>query len=281
MPAPKSKGNANWIELALPFWEEFKVTPRSHRAHLLDIISKETGKAPNTVYRQLVALAYLQSKGLDLNQLARNHPPLMSVEAIARVGKKDPRQEAELLSRLLAGQGSVASFRSSSDSYFSSSPHDVVAHHVPLSQVLQAYLFPQTTRKSDDTERASLGPGFSIAPLHERHQRSSFIVHQGLPTRQTAILIADDRDPLTHARDFDVLFEATILRAVVICDHVVVVKNIRLASFERTLSAMKPDLRGMINSIQCDPLVDITMPSRDEKFETLADFLEKHLIRPT
>lgn len=280
MPAPKSKGNANWIELALPFWEEFKATPRPYRTALLRRISNQVGKAPNTVYRQLAALSYLQSKGLDLNQLALNYPPLMSVEAIARVGKKDPRREDEFLSRLLAGQGSVATFRNLADVYFtSSSPHDV-AHRVKLSQILQAYLLPQSRQTNQDSDQGRLGPGFSIAPLHEGHQQSSFIVHQGFPSRQTAILIADDRDPLTHARDFDILFEATILRSIVICDHVVVVKNMRLASFERTFSAMKPELRGLIDFVHCDPVIDVALPFGGEPLETLADFLEKYAFHP-
>lgn len=280
MPAAKSKGNTNWIELALPFWEEFQATPRSYRTGLLHRISNQVGKAPNTVYRQLAALSYLRSKGLDLNQLALNQPPLMSVEAIARVGKKDPQRGNELLRRLLSGQGSVATFRSMADVYSTlSRPHDV-AHRVKLSQILQAYLSPQSPRKEQDSNQGTLGPGFSIALLHEGHQQSAFIVHQGFPSRQTAILIADDRDPLSHTRDFDVLFETTILRAVVICDHVVVVKNMRLASFERTFSAMKAELRGKVDLVQCDPIIDVALPFQDETFETLADFLAKHVIRP-
>ncbi|MGO4171765.1 hypothetical protein [Bosea sp. TAF32] len=280
MSSAKSKGSANWISLSLPFWKEFQTTPRPFRAELLDRISKKVGKAPNTVYRQLVALTYLLSKGLDLDQLALNYPPLMSVEAIARVGKKDPRREDELLRRLLAGEGSVASFRSAADDLFRpSSPHEV-AHQVTLSQILQAYLFPQSARDSPNANRASLGPGFSIAPLHEPHQQSSLVVRQGFPGRRTAILIADSRDPLSHARDFDALFEATVLRAVVTCDHVIVVKNLRLTSFERTFSAMKPEFRGVISVVEGDPVIDVTLPYGDERFATLADFLEKQTIRP-
>lgn len=279
MPAPKST-EPNWIALSLPFFEEFQATTRSSRTAFLQRISDKVGKAPNTVYRQLHALAYLASKGVDLNQLALQYPPLMSVEAIARIGKEDPQQEADLLGQLLRGEGSVRGFRDAAIfKNRKSRPLDAL-HRVALSQLLRAHLFPQSTYEDLAAVPPLLGRGFSIAPLHERHQRSALVINQGVPRKQTAILIADDRDPLSHAPDFDILFEATILRSVVICDRVIVVTNMTLPRFDSTLAVMKPELRAIIHVERCDLDIDVTLPARDERFDTLVEYLEKHAVRP-
>lgn len=280
MPAPKSKTEPNWIALSLPFFEEFQATTRSSRTAFLQRISDKVGKAPNTVYRQFQALAYLASKGVDLSQLALHYPPLMSVEAIARVGKEDPQQEADLLHRLLKGEGSVRSFRDAAMFKNRQRRPLNALHRVTLSQLLRAHLFAQSGYQDLVATSPVLGPGFSIAPLHERHQRSALVINQGFPRKQTAILIADVRDPLSHEPDFDILFEATILRSVVICDRVIVVTNMTLPSFDSTLAVMKPELRAIIHIERCDLDIDVTLPARDERFDTLVEYLEKHTVRP-
>jgi hypothetical protein len=96
----------DWLALIRPHLVSYFNLPRGQREPFAMDLAARLGLKVNTVQRQLLAAQYLRAKGLDNLQA-----PLLSVEAVARVGRYNRRHELDLLKSLADGTGDTDFYR--------------------------------------------------------------------------------------------------------------------------------------------------------------------------
>ena len=274
---PRSR-KATWMQMVLPYWADYRSTNRSNRSGFLLHVSRATGKATNTLYRQFEAMAYLEMMGADLASLASQPPPLMSIEAVERMGVIDQNAERQAFHKMMAGQGSVLAFRDQLQE-LRLPQHDLVStrwylpRRLSLSQIITDYLSTGLTLADVPVDRSDLQQRLRVAPLVFEGVPIGMHIEQGTPPKTTAILVADGRNPLTRRDRFQELFEGFALRSLVICDQVVVCTNFDLPDLERTSRAMRKELRKALSIEFGELVVDVEIPSQTTDFDNLHDFL--------
>ncbi len=101
----------NWARLVRTFYDEYaKILPGRRSAFIGDL-SARLGSSTNTIRRWIAAYEYLVGRGADPEVLVTRPPPVMSVEAVARVGRIDREREASLFQGLIEGQGTILSYQ--------------------------------------------------------------------------------------------------------------------------------------------------------------------------
>lgn len=96
----------SWLEIIRPHLETYFTLPRGQRDAFARDLAARFNLRTNTVQRQLLAAKYLRERGL--NEI---HAPLLSVEAIARVGRYSRREELDLLQSLANGAETTEFYR--------------------------------------------------------------------------------------------------------------------------------------------------------------------------
>lgn len=265
MPSSERSVDGSWLGRTLPAYADYKKTATGQRHTLYDRVAHETGLAANTVRRALSALAYLERKGVDLGSLSSG-PPIMAIEAAARVGRIDVVAEASMLRRVLAGEGTVLEFRAEAERILAAraEPKSVSAPTVLLSHAITDalggnYRIERVERSREDplrpivlvitSDNGRFGPSFAVFGF----QASSSILRE--PNAQ-------------------LLIEGTVLRSVVMGYRVVVYHDSALAELEKTVSMMSEDMshsitfeRGLLVDDLTDDEAVVRLKLRNELLE--------------
>lgn len=226
--ASSSRPNdGSWLDRTLAYYPSYKVTRFGDRKAFIARMAGETGQAENTVRRALAALSYLDERGVDLGSVG-HRPAIMAIEAVARVGRIDVEREAELLRRLLAGEGTVLEFRRIAEKLAADhrSPKIGSLDRARLSDVLLDHL-----------------PGFETFPsfaiqISDRPLMPLAVVDCG--HHRLAVFSVTTMTPILTEANAQRLIEGAVLRSVVTCTQTVVCSEVQLGELGKTHAEMKP-----------------------------------------
>ncbi|GAU82888.1 hypothetical protein BIWAKO_02811 [Bosea sp. BIWAKO-01] len=262
MPAEKRPRHRtdNWLRDALPHYRTYQTIGQGYRSAFFTQLSGDTGLAENTLRRQMAALAYLESKRLDLETLIDICPPVMAIEAVARIGKVSAAGERKNLDRLLAGHGTVAEYLAEAKRFEASAskPPDLLPR-VKLSEILSRDLFSKAElrRPQEPGEGSWAEFDFQLWFVSGPY----LTVDQG-PGRVVDIIVADHKGAPTSARIAEQI-ELTVLRSLVTNDRTILCIDMEFGQLDETLRRMKPELREKLFVWRCT--VDLDLPDRSGK----------------
>lgn len=220
--------DGNWLDRALPFLERFRTAPFGEQRGVIKELAALTGQAENTARRMLVALQYLYDKGVDLPTMSAR-PPVMSIEAVLRVGKRQAGLEDDLLRKLLRDEGTAADFRKEADRLLGT-----LAVRTPI------------TDRVEKLSRLILG---SIIPDPEH--RPQFWAPTGSQPRpcvvvdvgsfRLSVFTVTGREPYLAKAIGYRLLEAAVLKAVVTSSRTVVCSEIPLDDLKKIRAEMRAE----------------------------------------
>jgi hypothetical protein len=214
--SPRPHGS--WFGDALEHLDAFRATLPEERVAFVEKLGLSLGIAGKTMWRQLAALGYLADKGADLAALREGPPALMSIEAVARLGRLDPNAEAEMMQYLLQGGKTTSFFRDVVESVKSSPPDDRRLRR-NLSDVLREEIdddvYPENplAPSNPPAEVSVQFPAFNpLRPLVIVNLRGSIY----------PFFRVDRAHPITREPRFQLLIEGAVLRSLVTSERVVV-----------------------------------------------------------
>ncbi|MBD3849409.1 hypothetical protein IED13_27230 [Bosea sp. SSUT16] len=211
--------DGNWIDRTLPFLEGFRTAPFGQQRAVIQELAALTGQAENTARRALVALQYLDDKGVDLANL-HVRPPVMSIEAVLRVGKRQAGLEDDLLQKLLRGEGTAAEFREAADRLLA----DLAVHKGGVSRV----------RKLSDIVIDHITPSSFVVPKFRQPlgpRPRPYVVVDIDKFRLVIFRVTGKEPALAKAIGYRLL-EASVLQAVVTGSRTIVCSDIPLDDLE-------------------------------------------------
>ena len=155
---------------------------------------------------------------------------------------------------------------------------------IPLSELLVAQLpSPGDFWDARELGRVQIGlglqiqfPGRSGLKFLARSPMPLIVIDQdGIrgPSFRTAVFAADHCSASAKDADFQLLFEGSVLRSLVICDKVIVCTNFPLPDLERTMRIMRNEHLSRLQVIYCHLDVDLKPALEARRFATLADCL--------
>ncbi len=205
----------------------------------------------------------MADKGVDLIAMQENPPALMSIEAVARAGRRDPNAEVALLKDLVAGTKTAIEFREFAEE--TKTPTAVSVRYTSslrLSHLLRG-LFPV----EDPTPIKIRFPVFNpLHPLVEIESKRGIVsIHR-----------AKRSHPVTREARFQLLFEGAVLHSLVTCDRVIVFTDVDLPVLEKTASEMRKELRARLQINRGNVAVDIDPPPQDEYFASVDDLVQRY-----
>ena len=101
----------DWLGFIRPHFERYKTLPWGRQKEFIEELSRGTGSSANTLRRYIAAADLLEGYGIVAFPPNLERMPVASVEAIARISKKDPRRGRALLNSLMTGVGTIRSLK--------------------------------------------------------------------------------------------------------------------------------------------------------------------------
>lgn len=257
--------DGNWLDRALPFLERFRTAAFGEQRGVIKELAALTGQAENTARRMLVALQYLHDKGVSLTTMYAR-PPVMAIEAVLRVGKRQAGLEDDLLAKLLRGQGTAAEIRAEADRLLA----DLAERQKPITA---------RTELLTDVILGSLIPD----PHHEPKlwvpndplPRPSAVVDVG--AFRLSVFAVTGREPFLAKAFGYRLLEASVLKAVVTSSRTVVCSEIPLNDLKKIREEMtvEPGRLEIDHCILLDNLrLDLNCPAACPPGGDLSDAFE-------
>jgi len=228
-PSPSGyvrKHDGGWFDRMLPYLAGFQATQLGERNVFVARVAEETGLAVNTTRRALGMLSFLSEQGVDLATM-RARPAILAIEAVSKVHRLNVALGADLLKKLLAGEGTVLSFRAEADRIAAklNRVETSSGERVRLSDVAVANL-PKIA-------------GFVNAQFFDRPLMPAMVVD--VDGFRLAIFAIVAQSPTTRLANAPLLIEGTVLRSVVTCSRTVVCSEIALDELAKTARSMRPE----------------------------------------
>jgi len=233
--------------------------------------------APNTAWRQLQALIYLDSYGIDLGAIAgKRVPALIAIESVCRIGKIDRDQESRLLSMLLDGKRTV--------DFYLEAAKTTRQRGVPVTLDLRDQKKLSTILVENRSRRSSAWLNSDRFQIAFPKRQDNFLDRVPLPlvvTQETfgkkllttAFIYADRLGSTAQDRDFDLLFETSFLRALVTYGEVVFCQNLQLDGHSRGLICLDQAHGERTRTFVCDIEIDLGDPREDASFTNLDEYV--------
>ncbi|KQK30448.1 hypothetical protein ACXIUS_04340 [Bosea thiooxidans] len=225
--------DGGWFDRVLPYLPGFLETQLGERNAYVARVADETGQAANTARRALGALAYLKEQGVDLEAM-RARPAIMSIEAISRVERHNTGLAADLLRKLLAGEGTVATYRAEAERI--------------MADIERARPLPRERLLLSDVVVANLPlrrDFLSIQWFDNRPLMPTIMVDLGV--FRLVVFVVAAHSPVTKLANASLLIEGTVLRSLVSCSKTVVCSEIALDELSKTAKSMRPDLAAQLD----------------------------------
>jgi len=108
---PRAKPVENWLALIRPHMREYDALPQLARKQFIAALTKQTGTSDNTLRRFVAAAQFLEVFGITELPATRKRLPVGSVEAVARIAKKDLHRAQSLLNDLVKGKWSIEALK--------------------------------------------------------------------------------------------------------------------------------------------------------------------------
>ncbi len=280
-------GRGVWIERALTYFDDYKLLSRGQRAAFIAKVSEEIGQSKNNTWRQFAALQYLSGKGVDLRELAGKPLALMSIEAVARIGRIEPARESTLFREMLEGHGTIEHFRKEVEKAERERQSNVRAGdnvaNMKLSFLLEKYVarhdcWPNSRFQIQFPVSGPLWPLVVVDHLYGHGYDDSHQERRQARIR-TVFFRVDHAAPIALAPQFQALIEGKVLRSLVTCDQVIVCTNMALSELDKTIRQMRPEIAVRLVIEHCDVEVDIGRPEgedRSNQFESYRDYVDNY-----
>lgn len=213
------KHDGGWFDRMLPYLAAFGATQLGERNAFVAKVAEETGLAVNTTRRALGMLSFLDKQGVDLKAM-RARPAILAIEAVSKAHRLNVELGTDLLTKLLAGEGTVLSFRAEANRIAAKLNRIEVSagERARLSEVVMANL----PSKGD----------FWDVQFFDRPLMPAVVVHIG-DFKLAAFAIAA-QSPTTKLANAPLLIEGTVLRSVVTCSKTIVCSEIALDELSKT-----------------------------------------------
>ena len=116
VPAPKAPRKRaplirNWLAFIRPHADRYEALPRGEQRKLIEKLSKKSGSSENTLRRYIAAARVLETHGIREFPAGSRRLPVAAIEAIERIGKKDPARGRKLFADVMTGMWSVQSLK--------------------------------------------------------------------------------------------------------------------------------------------------------------------------
>lgn len=223
-PGRIRKHDGGWFDRMLPYLAGFRATRLGERNAFVGKVAEETGLAVNTTRRALGMLSFLEEQGVDLKSM-RARPAILAIEAVSKAHRLNVASGADLLKKLLAGEGTVLSFRAEADRIAAKLKRIEVSAGEParLSEVVMANL-PKNG-------------AFYNVQFFDRPLMPAVVV--SMENFRLAAFAIAAQSPTTKLANAPLLIEGTVLRSVVTCSRTVVCSEIALDELSKTARQMR------------------------------------------
>lgn len=260
----------NWLRDALPHYQVYKSVVPGRRTSFFEDLCKKTGLAVNTLRRQMFALNYLDSKNLDLNNFIYICPPVMAIEALARIGKIDVIKERRFLDHLLDRRVTIAEILSEAKIIEKSIyvPSENVIQ-LSLSEIIKNELFKTPRGKNSDTSQGS----WANFEFHLWIANGPYLTVDQGPGRVTDIIVASLKKDITEIKNFSQL-ENSVFRSLLTSDRTILCTDMEIPRLNETVNRMKPDIRSKLIIRYCRLVVDVSTFSGRRSVWRLSQGLE-------
>lgn len=101
----------NWLAFIRPHADRYEALPRGEQRKLIEKLSKKSGSSENTLRRYIAAARVLETHGIREFPAGSRRLPVAAIEAIERIGKKDPARGRKLFADVMTGMWSVQSLK--------------------------------------------------------------------------------------------------------------------------------------------------------------------------
>jgi hypothetical protein len=101
----------NWLAFIRPHADRYESLPRGEQRKLIEKLVKTTGSSENTLRRYIAAARVLETHGIREFPAGSRRLPVAAIEAIERIGKKDPARGRNLFADVMTGMWSVQSLK--------------------------------------------------------------------------------------------------------------------------------------------------------------------------
>jgi hypothetical protein len=100
---PTAKPSADWLGFIAPHLRGYETLGAGERQKFITRLSSESGYSENTLRRFISAAGFLDASGLTSIPPGLKRMPVLSVETIAKISKRDPELGQQLLKGLTQG----------------------------------------------------------------------------------------------------------------------------------------------------------------------------------
>lgn len=243
--------DGGWFDRMLPYLSDFLATKPGERNAYVARVAEETELATNTTRRALGMLAFLAEQGVDLKTM-RARPAILSIEAVSKVNRLNHALAADLLRKLLADEGTVASFRAEADRIVArlNRVEAPALERVRLSEVAMANL-PTTVAAT-------------TVQFFDRPLMPAMVVD--VDDFRLAVFAIVAQSPTTRLANAPLLIEGTVLRSLVTCSKTVVCSEIALDELSKTARQMRDEFHGRLEIMQAVVENDVTTDEQRTHF---------------
>lgn len=245
------KHDGGWFDRMMPFLAGFIATKLGERNAYVRRVAEQEGLAANTTRRALGMLAFLAEQGVDLTTM-RARPAIMSIEAVSKVARFNTVIASDLLRKLLAGEGTVASFRADADRIVANLGRGESSEleHVRLSDMAMANLPPSGE--------------FSGVQFFDRPLMPTMVID--FWRYRLAVFAIKAQSPTAKLANAPLLIEGTVLRSVLICSKTVVCSEIALKELSSTERMIRGEFPGRLEIRRVSIENDITSAEQRSSF---------------
>ncbi len=231
------RSHGAWIRNASVHYRKFQRVADGQRNAFFKDLAAQTGHSTNTLRRQLSALGYLVSMGVEIETI-EVQPALMSVEAVARAGRLDAMAEARLLRELLKGQGNREYFRGQAaaieEARWTRPLPD--AGEIDLPSLLAKHI-------EGDVSGAKTVIAYSASPL----EPYAFVE---TPEGRVDIYRVSHQDPRIRIPHFRLLLLASVLASLVSVHQVIVCTDIALIELADLQEQLRLEIRSRLTVLK-------------------------------
>lgn len=109
--ADRAAPTTDWLGFIRPHFEVYRILPWGQQNEFIDKLARDKGPSANTLRRYIAAAEQLERFGITQFPPGVTRLPVASVEAIGRIGRKDPGRGRALLNELMSGVGTIRGFK--------------------------------------------------------------------------------------------------------------------------------------------------------------------------
>lgn len=254
---PRATRIADWLGFIAPHLRAYETLGAGERQKFITRLSSDTGYSENTLRRFIGAAGFLEASQLTAIPAGLKHMPVGSVEAVARISKRDPELGQRLLKELTQGGWTIDALKKKLTQLAQESPAGrpkSSRRYHPENLARVASQFKASARWPLDEEfvivRYRDWPGLAVRfdAVAEPELVLSFPRH-----RQVVVFDEAALKWTTSAQRAKREFLRSIVLAVAMFDYVIVFVAALGEELSRCLDALHPQSRGRIWTEQGPP----------------------------